>query len=211
MGKITYIIGRAYSFLTKRLSDYFWQHYLVSYCCARKEITVAEPETLRFSGKTLLAVSAGSSVRIGKDVVINSTHHTVSPTLSKISVGGGSLTIGDHAGISSTVIICKENIKIGNYVNIGAGCLILDTNMHSTDWRIRANRKNDNPGKAIKAPIVIGDYAFIGARCIINKGVTIGEKSMIAAGSVVVKDIPPNCLAGGNPCKIIKYLSEPLE
>ena len=93
-------------------------------------------------------------------------------------------------------------------VNIGAGCLILDSNMHSTDWRVRADRKNDRPEKAAKAPVIIEDNVFIGARSIINKGVTIGRCSMVAAGSVVVKDIPANCIAGGNPCKVIKYISE---
>lgn len=57
------------------------------------------------------------------------------------------------------------------------------------------------------APIVIEDYVFVGAKSIILKGVTIGEKSVIAAGSVVVDDIPANCIAGGNPCKVIKYLN----
>lgn len=61
---------------------------------------------------------------------------------------------------------------------------------------------------AHSAPIVIGDYVFIGARCIIQKGVTIGEKAIIAAGSVVVKDIPPMCIAAGNPAKVIKYLDQ---
>ena len=55
---------------------------------------------------------------------------------------------------------------------------------------------------------MIGDNAFIGARSIIQKGVTIGEKAIIAAGSVVVKDIPPMCIAAGNPAKVIKYLEE---
>lgn len=206
MKKVLYYIGRAYCFLTKRLSDCFWRHYLVSYCCARKEITVANPKSLTFSGKTLLAVAPGSEVFFGKDVVINSSFHTISPSLTKIEVGGGKLTIGDHSGISSSVIICKDSITIGNYVNIGAGCLILDSNMHSSDWRVRSDRNEDNPDKAIKAPVIIGDYAFIGARCIINKGVSIGAKTMIAAGSVVVKDIPANCVAGGNPCKVIRVL-----
>ena len=80
--------------------------------------------------------------------------------------------------------------------------------MHSTDWRVRADRYLDIPNKAAKAPVVIEDNVFIGARCIINKGVRIGEKTMIAAGSVVVKDIPANCIAGGNPCKVIKYIDE---
>ena len=91
-------------------------------------------------------------------------------------------------------------------VDIGAGCLILDTNMHSIDWGISANRKTDSPDKAKKAPVVIEDDVFIGARCVVNKGVRIGKKAIIAAGSVVVKDIPANCISGGNPCRVIKQI-----
>jgi acetyltransferase-like isoleucine patch superfamily enzyme len=55
--------------------------------------------------------------------------------------------------------------------------------------------------------VIIEDDVFIGARSVICKGVTIGARSIIAAGSVVVKDIPADCIAGGNPCKVIKYLN----
>lgn len=83
----------------------------------------------------------------------------------------------------------------------------MDSNFHSLDWRKRENRDID-VSDAKTAPVVIEDYVFIGARSIICKGVTIGEKSIIAAGTVVVKDIPANCIAGGNPCKVIKYLGD---
>ncbi|MDO8610502.1 MAG: DapH/DapD/GlmU-related protein [bacterium] len=53
----------------------------------------------------------------------------------------------------------------------------------------------------------IGKNVWITTRCTILPGVTIGDNSIIAAGSVVTKDIPPNCLAGGNPAKIIKKLN----
>ena len=56
------------------------------------------------------------------------------------------------------------------------------------------------------APIVIEDHVLIGARSIILKGVTIGHGSVIGAGSVVVRDIPANCIAAGNPCVVIKML-----
>jgi acetyltransferase-like isoleucine patch superfamily enzyme len=89
-------------------------------------------------------------------------------------------------------------------VLIGAGCLITDSNHHSSiDWEDR-NLKGDCNIKS--SPVVIEDYVFIGAKSIILKGVTIGAKSVIAAGDVVVSDIPANCIAGGNPCKIIKYI-----
>ena len=51
------------------------------------------------------------------------------------------------------------------------------------------------------------DDVWIGARCIILKGVTIGERSVIGAGSVVVSDIPADCIAAGNPCKVIRSIS----
>ena len=106
--------------------------------------------------------------------------------------------------MSATCINCAESVQIGSYVLIGAGCLITDSNHHSLDWEERClfgdrNIKN--------APVVICDYVFIGAKTIVLKGVTIGEKSIIQAGSVVVNNIPANCIAGGNPCKVIKYLN----
>ncbi len=57
------------------------------------------------------------------------------------------------------------------------------------------------------APIHIGSHVLIGTRCIILKGVTIGQGSIIAAGSIVTKDVPANVIAGGNPCKVIKKIS----
>lgn len=205
---VTYIVGRAANFLSKQICDWFWEQYALAYCRVRKKEIHLDSKSVRFHGRCLLAVAPRSQVSIGKNVVINSGNHTISPSVSKISVGGGQLSIGNNTGLSSTVIICKERIIIGENVNIGAGCLILDSNMHSTDWRVRADRKKDRPEKAAKAPVVIEDNVFIGARSIINKGVTIGRCSMIAAGSVVVKDIPANCIAGGNPCKVIKSLND---
>ena len=115
------------------------------------------------------------------------------------------LSIGSNSGITSTVIYCAEKIEIGNYVNIGAGCLVMDTNFHSTNWMIRMDRKRDIIN-AKTAPVKIDDFVFIGARSIICKGVHIGEKSLVAAGSVVVKDIPAGELWGGNPAKFIKKI-----
>ena len=55
-------------------------------------------------------------------------------------------------------------------------------------------------------PIVIEDHVWVGMNVMILKGVTIGEGAIIAAGSVVIKDIPENCIAGGNPCRVIKTI-----
>ena len=123
---------------------------------------------------------------------------------------GGSIIIGNNTGISSCCLWAKEKIIIGNNVKIGGDCIIMDTDAHNLNWEIRAglihDEKIQNLDKetAQSKPIIIEDNVLIGTRTIILKGVTIGERSIIAAGSVVVKSIPPDCIAGGNPCKVIK-------
>ena len=205
MISLIYILGRVTESIHARLVNIWWKNYLLAYCLSKKdEIHVADTKSLQFRNKTILHIEKGSTFNIGKDVVINSGNISILPFASRIYVSG-TLTIADHTGISSSSIVCCKSITIGKYVNIGAGCLIMDSNMHSINWYDRENRKSDVE-KSATAPVIICDYAFIGARSIINKGVTIGEKSIIAAGSVVVENIPANCIAGGNPCKVIKYV-----
>lgn len=163
----------------------------------------------RFLGIPYVKVSKNSRLILGNSFMCNSgiCNCFDNGGRSKIDVREGAvLRIGNHSGMSNTVISCHNHITIGNYVNIGAGCIIMDTDFHSLNWKDRENRIVDC-SKAKTAPIFIGDYAFIGCRSIICKGVEIGEKSIVAAGSVVVNSIPPNCIAGGNPCKVLKLLS----
>lgn len=190
----------------KRVKALFWQWYHLRYCIA-SNVNLVDRKSVKFNDHSIISINPRSNVSIGKAFYMNSGPESgIGTTMSKISVSeGATLQIGDYTGISSTTILVKNSVVIGNHVNIGGGSFINDSNHHSTDWRDRADRKRDVQN-AKTAPIVIGDYVFIGARCIINKGVTIGEKTIIAAGSVVVKDIPANCIAGGNPCKVIKEL-----
>lgn len=105
-------------------------------------------------------------------------------------------------------IRAKQYIKIGNNVNIGGDCILLDTDAHNMNYKIRRKRDGEDGRTANSAPIIIEDDVLIGARCIILKGVTIGAHSVIAAGSIVTKSIPKDCVAGGNPCKIIKNIRD---
>lgn len=73
------------------------------------------------------------------------------------------------------------------------------------DFKLRRSPSTD---WGVSAPVVIEDDAFIGMNCLILKGVTIGARSIIAAGSVVTKSIPADCIAGGNLAKVIKRISE---
>ena len=124
------------------------------------------------------------------------------------------IEIGDRVGISSSCLWSKTLIKIGNDVKIGGDCIIIDNDAHPLDYL----KRRDGYAKEIgwekyveedipSAPIYIDDDVWIGARCQILKGVHVGARSIIAAGSVVTKDIPADVIAGGNPCQIIRKIS----
>jgi maltose O-acetyltransferase len=71
---------------------------------------------------------------------------------------------------------------------------------------ITGSHDKKNWGTVIAKPVTIGKNVWVTTRCIILQGVTIGDNVIISAGSVVVSDIPSNCIAGGNPAKVIKFL-----
>lgn len=104
------------------------------------------------------------------------------------------ISIGKYCGFSGVSIVADEEVEIGNHVMVGANTLIGDRDDHP-------ERLHTVPSK-----VKICNNVFIGMHCIIMKGVTIGENSIIAAGSIVTKDIPANCVAAGVPCKVIKFL-----
>lgn len=87
-----------------------------------------------------------------------------------------------------------QNIKIGNNVIIAEDVMIRDSDSHSLCYE----------GYKKTSPIKIEDNVWIGARATILKGVTIGSGSVVAAGSIVNKDVPSNCIVAGNPAKVIK-------
>lgn len=93
-------------------------------------------------------------------------------------------------------VTCKKNVVIGNRVIVGPNVVIRDTDDHEIFL------KGEKRPECL--PVIIKDNVWIGANAIILKGVVINEGSVIAAGSVVVKNVPANCIAGGNPAKIIK-------
>lgn len=127
----------------------------------------------------------------------------IQPCIFNIYAPNSKIIIGDNVGISGSTICATTSVTIGNNVLIGSGCLISDTDSHPIDWEDRLYDRNQ---KTRKAPIVIKDNAFIGARSIILKGVTIGEGAVVGAGSVVSKDVPPYTVVAGNPARVVKTL-----
>ena len=109
------------------------------------------------------------------------------------------IEIGNDCGLSGTSIGASSHIKIGNKVLCGANTVITDF-----DWHPVAPELRHEPGISSTSPVVLEDNVWLGYGVVVLKGVTIGKNSVIAANSVVVKDIPANVIAGGNPAKVIK-------
>ena len=113
------------------------------------------------------------------------------------------LIIGNNVGISSTAIICQEQIVIEDNVKIGGNVVIYDTDFHS----LSASERNAIPesfDNRKTKPVCICFGAFIGSHSTILKGVRVGVNSIVGAGSVVTKDIPDNEIWAGNPAVFIK-------
>lgn len=98
-------------------------------------------------------------------------------------------------------LVDDTDIYIGNYVLIGPN-VTLDSATHPIRPDIRKKQAQFN------VPVIIEDNVWIGAGAIILPGVRIGENSVIGAGSVVTKDIPANVVAVGNPCKVLRKISD---
>ena len=113
----------------------------------------------------------------------------------------GDVVIGDHprVGIHCTVI---GPVTIGSHVNLAQGITVTALNHNFKDTALRI----DEQGISTK-PVVIGDDVWIGANAVILPGVTIGRHAVVAAGAVVTKDVPDNCIVGGVPAHIIKDLN----
>lgn len=194
-------INRCHKGFCKRIHQYL----AIAQC--RKAGVIFNPAKIRFDGAPELHFHKGCSVSIGEYFRCISSRFIGMDNMSfsKISVHeGGFLYIGHHTGMTNSTINCHQSIIIGNYVNIGAGCIIVDSNFHSLNWRDRLDGTDISKKK--NAPVVIKDLAFIGTHSIILKGVTIGEKSIIGAGSVVTHNIPDGEIWAGNPAKFIKKI-----
>ncbi len=113
--------------------------------------------------------------------------------------GKGLLSIGHYALICPGVRIhAATSITIGNGVMLAHGSYVTDSDWHGIYDRCQPVGKT--------APVEIGDNAWIGDRAIVCKGVRVGENSIVGAGSVVVRDVPPNTIAAGNPAVVVREL-----
>lgn len=150
----------------------------------------------------------------GKHSVVHRSARMDTPPYRKFSLGDysviesfacinnavGDVIIGDHTriGLHNTII---GPVTIGSHVNLAQGITVtaLNHNFEDSDKRI------DEQGVST-TPVIIEDDIWIGANAVILPGVTIGNHSVVAAGAVVTKNVPPHSLVAGVPAKIIKQI-----
>lgn len=125
----------------------------------------------------------------------------------------GVCTIGDFTLMNGALVMAEERIEIGSHCLISWNVGIADSDFHPLDpaqRRIDAHAlapffKGRPPRPALHtAPVLIGDNVWIGMNAVILKGVKIGENSVIAAGSVVTKNVAANVVVAGNPAVVVK-------
>jgi len=158
------------------------------------------------NGLPLIDIKEDGHLHIGSDVTLNSRNRGYhvnmhSPVKLIADRAGAVIRIGDKTRIHGTCIHAYQLIEIGKNCLIAANCQIFDGSGHSLSFDDVENRIST---AGSSKPVKIGDNVWIGANCIVLPGVTIGDGSVIAAGSVVTTNIPSLVLAGGNPARVIR-------
>jgi acetyltransferase-like isoleucine patch superfamily enzyme len=178
----------------------------------------------RFKG----ALTAGkTSIFLPNFSIVNRTNNKV--VVGEASMIGATIIfehqqaevlIGNNVYIGSSTIVCKNKVVFEDNILVAWGVTFYDHNSHSLDYRHRqqdirqvVEDFNKNGGKYLankdwstvrSSPITIKQNAWIGMDALIMKGVTIGEGAIVAARSVVTKDVAPFTIVGGNPATFIK-------
>jgi len=155
---------------------------------ARLPLSVRLAGRIRLTGDGNIEFGEGVTL-VGKIVPIEIVSHE-----------GACVSIGDHTFINyGSSISAHKLVKIGRHCLLGHYTFILDNNEHGVE------RRDAIPASA---PVTIEDHVWIGSRAIILPGISIGHHSVIGAGSVVTNDIPANCMAAGNPARVVRQFGD---
>jgi maltose O-acetyltransferase len=116
--------------------------------------------------------------------------------LALVTLPGGRLEIGDNVFINyGSSLVASRRVKVGNDCLIGTHVMVMDCDFH---------RVEDKAWDTTGEPVVLEDRVWLGNRSIVLKGVTIGHDSVVAAGSVVTRDVPPRTVVGGVPAREVR-------
>lgn len=162
-------------------------------------------------GKCIIRKGPRSSIQLGDHVQIISSSwrsSTANCHRSKLRTyyPTAAIFIGNHSGMTGGAIIARsKTIRIGDRCMLAPNVTIMDSDFHVV-WP--PEKRFHTSETDIDQDVTIENNVWVGMGAIILKGVTIGANSVVAAGSVVVSDIPANCLAGGNPARVLKLLGD---
>jgi acetyltransferase-like isoleucine patch superfamily enzyme len=166
----------------------------------------------KVDGTLWVQANRKGTIRIGDNVRINSRFGSNLVGLTNPAIfqclDEGVITIGNNSGLSSAVLSARASITIGDNVMVGGNVRIFDHNYHSLDFRKRRNLAEDQPD-CKRSPVVIGNDVFIGTNAMILKGVTLGDRAIIGAGSVVSCDVPADEVWAGNPARCVRAAQAP--
>ena len=175
--------------------------FVAEYICKNKDLLYLG-NNIVFKQKCIF--DGNGIVKIEDNVVFGyelSPHFYDSYILIQARGNNSSISIGSNTLFSNDItIIAQSEIKIGSRCLIGDRLTIYDSDSHE----INPTTRMRSAGKV--ASVNIGNNVWIGSVVTILKGVTIGDNSVIAANSVVTKDIPANSMAAGNPAKVVKNI-----
>lgn len=157
----------------------------------------------RFEGRPIISVAPESKMFFGDGFRLASATRSnplacFQPSVMRTLAAGAELITDENVGLSGTVVCAGKSIRIGQGTIAGSGAMILDNDFHRLDPT--AGWVNEYVANA--RPIRIGEFVFIGARAIVLKGVTIGDRAIIGAGAVVTSDVPADHIAAGNPARV---------
>lgn len=159
-------------------------------------------------GPVILGRWPGSRIRLGAGCgLISSSRRCTAATLYapvrlRTYAPTARIDLAEGVQLSGTAITARSRtICIGKDTMIGPNCVITDSDFHA-HWP--AETRHIEPAFDLDRDVTIGANVWIGMNSLILKGVTIGDGAIVAAGSVVVRDVPPRAVAAGVPAKIVK-------
>ena len=154
------------------------------------------------SGKFVILKYPGSTIEIGHSFVCRSVeacYRSCGMARIKTFAPKARVSIGNHVEMIGTSLTCRSTfIMIGDNSKIESNCIIVDSDFHFTDPARRTDF-NEEEDDGVK----IGRNVLIGMRCIVLKGVTIGDNTSVGAGSIVTNDLEPDSVYAGNPARFV--------
>ncbi|WP_298435379.1 acyltransferase [Geobacter sp.] len=182
-----------------------WWKVVTPAVVRRKGVEIGSGTT--FYGTPIISMVEGSKIIINERASLCSVSEFTAlgvnhPVVLRTMRPGAMIEVGAETGVSGATICAAGHVKIGKQCMFGANVVIADTDFHAMKPENR--RYNSNHEDIAVAPVFVEDNVFLGTGVIVLKGSTIGENTIVGAGSVVVGNIPANSIAAGNPARVIR-------